>query len=218
MSSEDRPGWGSDPDRESRSDWRDRDPDGRPGWRSDAESAPATGGHLPPDTASEPLYDPLTAPLPSEIAAAQSVSRADVVPRSRSEMTGRPRTGARRRVPVRRVKRTLHHVDPLSILKISMFFYACFIVVWLVFVALIYSVLDSVGLFREIENILGPEGFVASQTTVDITLFTVERWAVLLGLTFLVVGSVINVFIAFLYNVAADKVGGVEMTFVERDV
>jgi hypothetical protein len=119
---------------------------------------------------------------------------------------------------VRRVKRTLHHVDPLSILKISMFFYACFLVVWLVFVALVYLLLDSVGLFGEIENILGPDGFVASQTQVEITLFTIERWAFLLGLTFLVIGSLANVFIAFLYNVAADKVGGVEMTFVERDL
>jgi hypothetical protein len=119
---------------------------------------------------------------------------------------------------VRRVKRTLHHVDPLSILKISMFFYACGLVVWLVFVALLYSLLDSMGLFREIENILGPDGFVATQTQVEITLFTIERWAFLLGLTFLVIGSLANVFIAFLYNVAADKVGGVEMTFVERDL
>lgn len=116
------------------------------------------------------------------------------------------------------MKRTLRHVDPLSILKISMFFYACFLVVWLVFVALVYSVLDSMGLFQEIESILGPEGFVASKSQVDITLFTIERWAFLLGLTFLVVGSLANVFIAFLYNVAADKVGGVEMTFVERDL
>jgi hypothetical protein len=33
-----------------------------------------------------------------------------------------------------------------------------------------------------------------------------------------VVGSIVNVFLAFLYNVGSDLVGGVEMTFVERDL
>jgi hypothetical protein len=32
------------------------------------------------------------------------------------------------------------------------------------------------------------------------------------------VGSIINAFLAFLYNLAADIFGGLEMTFVERDV
>lgn len=157
-----------------------------------------------------PGYDPLSGPLPSEIAAS---SRTEVVPRARPEApTGR----AKRRVGVRRMKRTLRHVDPISILKLSLFFYACFLVIWLIFVAILYSILDSMGLFNELETILGPDGFVL--TDFEISLSTVERWAFLIGATFVVVGSIVNVFIAFLYNVAADLVGGVEMTFVERDL
>ena len=37
-------------------------------------------------------------------------------------------------------------------------------------------------------------------------------------IAFLIIGSLLNALIAFLYNFAADKVGGVELTFVEKDV
>jgi hypothetical protein len=45
-----------------------------------------------------------------------------------------------------------------------------------------------------------------------------ERWAFIMGLTLAVVGSLINALLAFLYNIGSDLVGGVEITFVERDV
>ena len=161
-------------------------------------------------------YDPLSAPLPSEVAAEAANRtepiRTDVVPRARTDT---PVKGRPRRVAVRRLKRTLRHVDPISILKLSLFFYACFLVLWLIVVAIFYSILDSMGLFTTIENFT--QGF-AIEWDNKITLFFVERWAFLIGLTFVVIGSVINMFVAFLYNVAADTVGGVEMTFVERDL
>lgn len=52
----------------------------------------------------------------------------------------------------------------------------------------------------------------------NISLIYIEKWALLLAITFLVLGSLINAFIAFLYNFAADTVGGIELTFVEKDV
>jgi hypothetical protein len=166
-------------------------------------------------------YDPLSAPLPSELAAEAArreaadrveTTRSEVIPRSRPEP---PRGRGRRRVPTRRLKRTLRHVDPVSILKLSLFFYVCFLVIWLIVVAIIYSLLSSMGLFDTIEELA--EAFAVEWDS-QITLFFVERWAFLIGLTFAVVGSLVNVFIAFLYNVAADTVGGVEMTFIERDL
>jgi hypothetical protein len=52
---------------------------------------------------------------------------------------------------------------------------------------------------------------------VDISLGLVERWAFFLGLGLVVVGSLINLFLAFLYNVISDIVGGVELQFQERE-
>lgn len=186
----------------------------RPGWRPEPETSSASGGHLSPDPTSGTAYDPLTAPLASE-RVTQS-QRTEVVPRSRPEPPADGR-GSRRRTAARRMKRTLRLVDPMSILKLSLFFYAVFLVIWLIFVAIIYSVLNSMGLFDQLEDILGPNGFVVAENF-KITLMAVEKWAFLIGLTMVVLGAIVNVFLAFLYNVAAGTVGGVEMTYVERDV
>jgi hypothetical protein len=86
--------------------------------------------------------------------------------------------------------------------------------VWLVFVAIIYSFLDSVGLFNMLED-LG-QGLVLWEE-VTITLGVVEKWALLIGLAMAVFGTLVNVIIAILYNVAANLMGGIELTFVERD-
>jgi hypothetical protein len=173
------------------------------------------GGDEDMSSDDRPGYDPLSDPLPSEVAAAArrtEATRTEVISHSRPEP---PKGRARRRIATRRLKRTLRHVDPVSILKLSLFFYAIFLVIWLIVVAIIYSLLESAGLFDTIENF--SQGF-ALELDSDISLLLVERWAFLIGLTFVVVGSLVNVFIAFLYNVAADTVGGVEMTFVERDL
>lgn len=129
--------------------------------------------------------------------------------RARRQVTPRPRAS------LRRVKRTLKHVDPLSVLKLSLFYYAVFLIVWLGIVAVIYSLLSTMGAFDTIEEI----GRVFTLwDRIDITLFVVERWAFLIGLTLVVLASLINLCLAFLYNLGADLVGGVEVTFVERDV
>ena len=125
------------------------------------------------------------------------------------------RKNVRRRPGLRRVKRTVRHVDPFSVLKLSLFFYACFIVIWLIFVAVVYSILNSMGLFDAIEKF--GRGLVLWEE-VNITLGFVERWALLIGFVFGVIASLINVVLAVLYNVGADLFGGLELTFVERDV
>lgn len=101
-------------------------------------------------------------------------------------------------------------------LKLSLFFYAIFIMIWLVLVAILYSMLGAAGLFDAIENFR--EGFALGEGEFEVTLGTVEKWALLIGVAFGVLASLINVFLAFIYNIASDLVGGLELTFVERDL
>lgn len=195
------------------------------------EVGSASGGHLAPGGGTGPLFDPLDEPLPSEAARREAQrrpagqrnpagERTEAMPR-RSE--ARPdavptrtqaRQATRRRAGLRRVKRTVRHVDPFSVLKLSGFFYAIFVLVWLVFVAIVYSLVDSMGLFDAAED-LG-RGLVLWEE-VNITLGLVEKWALLIGITFAVVGTLINTLLAVLYNVGSDLLGGLELTFVERD-
>lgn len=183
---------------------------------------PASGGHLSPGLSDDPLFDPLTAPLPSEREAARTrpggPSVAEPLDEYAPEREARPQAppARRRRVVTRRVKRTIKHVDPISILKLSLFFYAVLLIVWLIVVAILYSIVDSLGVFDVLEEV--GRGFELRELeNNEITLGLVEKWAFLIGILFAVVASVINMFLAILYNIAADVLGGVEVTFQERD-
>lgn len=199
--------------------------------RWDPEAPGASGGHLAPDVAATgPLFDPVTGAVtevppvvprerwtesePRSSLDPQGSGRTDVIPSSRPGVERRPGGPVRRRVPVRRVKRTIRHVTPYSVLKLSLFYYGCFLILWMIFVAIVYGILSARGFFEGLEK-LG-RGLVLWEK-IDINLFFVEKWAFIVGLTLAIVGALVNVFLAFLYNFAADTVGGVEVTFVERD-
>ena len=92
--------------------------------------------------------------------------------------------------------------------------YAIGVVVWLVFVAILYSVVNSTGIFDAIEAF---SRGLALGWRVEIDLWFVEKWAFLIGVIMWLLGSLVNLVISFLYNVGADTLGGIEMTFVERD-
>jgi hypothetical protein len=195
-------------------------------WRREPEVGAATGGHLSPDVgASGPLFDPLTDPVPREHSTRVRPREADETARpSDLEDLGEPvprgRQAARRRIVkrrtgLRRVKRTIKHIDPLSVLKVSLFYYAFFLVAWMIFVAILYSIVSSLGLFDALEDF--GKGFVLWKK-VDISLGFVEKWAFMIGFVMYILGCLTNLVLAFLYNVSSDVVGGVEVTFVERDV
>lgn len=152
----------------------------------------------------EPLV-PGDEPLPVERAHEERRRRDP----ARGRQVRRPRPA-----PPRRVKRTIKRIDPISVLKLSLFFYAVFLVLWLVAVAVLYLFVDSLGMFDTIEKF--GQGFVLFDE-VNITLGLVEKWALLIGLTLVVLGSLVNLVLAFLYNVAADLLGGVDITFSERE-
>lgn len=114
---------------------------------------------------------------------------------------------------MRRVRRTIKHIDPVSVLKISLFFYALFFLVWLVFAAILFWFLQSLGWIEAVQTVSD----VIFSKDVEITLGLVERYAFMIGLVIVVVGSIMNLVIAFLYNVASDLFGGVQVTFTERD-
>lgn len=197
-------------------------------WRTNPEAATASGGHVTPDgSAGESWLNPLDAPLPSETEearrgewpnASRSASRTDVFPstESRRPLRGRPpapESSGRRKPATRRVKRTIKQVDPLTVLKLSAFYWAALLLLWLVIVAVIYSFIESKGIFNAIEEMY--KDFALGKP--EISLFVVERWAFVVGFIFGVLATLLNVILAFLYNLAANTIGGLEVTFVERD-
>jgi hypothetical protein len=201
-------------------------------WRAEAEGdpAPTRGASAKTDAdandddaeTAEQSHGRSASGTPQQDLQAQA-ERTDVIPRGlrsadpeRSQTPARGTVGvARRGRPgVRRVRRVLRHVDPFSVLKLSLFYYACFVVLWLVLVAVLYTALSSTGLLDRVER-LG-RLFVLWEN-IDISLWFVERWALIIGLVCAVVASLVNVLLAVLFNLAADVVGGAELTFVDRE-
>lgn len=204
-------------------------------WRAEPEATSASGGHLSPGIdATGPLFDPLFDPLPPDPETPARGARTTQFDSGVEAPTLRPgppdvgpvptidprdRRRSRRGVPrpaVRRVKRTVKRIDPFSVLKLSLFYYTCFLIVWAGIVAVAYWIVQSMGLFDAIEDF--STGFALEWGEIDISLWLVERWALLIGGGLVIVGALINAFLAVLYNLASDLVGGLEVTFVERDL
>ena len=177
-------------------------------WRTQPDVGSASGGHLVPEPPNSALYG--RSPDPQRTQPLRATPRQEEPPRR--QPAKRP---PRRRGPIRRVRRQLRHIDPVSVLKISIFFYIGALIVWMLFVGIFYAMLGAFGVFELAEGIADAFAFDWEN---QITLFFVERWAFTFGLLFVVLASLFNVLLAFVYNVVADFMGGIEMTFVEREM
>lgn len=118
-------------------------------------------------------------------------------------------------VQVKRLRRgrlAIRKFSPWAVLKFSLVFFFCMLLIVLLSSAIIFATLKAFGVIDNIERTLRESGY-------DVTLSggLVFRWLFLLGLVGTVVMSAISMFMAFLYNLIADVVGGIEMLVTERE-
>jgi hypothetical protein len=127
--------------------------------------------------------------------------------------------GAPARAP-RRARLRLSRIDPWSVMKVSFLLSIAFGIVTVVSVFLVWSVLGAAGVWDSINNTVSDTVSSGNNTsTFDITDYL--GMSRVLGFTMLV--SVIDVILitaiatlgAFLYNMAASLLGGVEVTLAE---
>jgi hypothetical protein len=123
----------------------------------------------------------------------------------------RGKTVAAPRVSRRRV--TIQRVHPWSVLKLSLIFYFCVLLVVMVALALFWSVVINIGIVDALQEEANKFG-----ASVRINGGNLARVAFLIGLVNVVLWSAINVFMAFLYNLIADLVGGFRVTLSEDEV
>ena len=159
-------------------------------------------------------------------AAAAPVPQADPDPVAGRRCPG-PRAEARsyvrRRAPVRgprRARLRLSRIDPWSVMKVSFLLAIAFGVVTVVSVFMVWSVLGAAGVWSSINNTVSDTLSSGNNTST----FNIEDYlgmSRVLGFTMLV--SVIDVVLitaiatlgAFLYNMAASLLGGIEVTLAE---
>ena len=157
---------------------------------------------------------PVEAPQrPSERAldAARARVRIPKIPR-------RPATPGRRRTRVE-----IRHVGPLSVLKFSLLFYFCAMLIGFIALFLIFQVLEAAGTITTLESDIlgclfqqGERATTGECIPYEINGTVVFTWLFLAGIVGVVLTAILNTFIAVVYNLISDIVGGVEVTLAER--
>jgi len=112
----------------------------------------------------------------------------------------------------RRARLVLRRLDPWSVLKFSVLFYLCLMLISLLVFAMIWFVLVNMGVFEEVTRFAG--NFNLELTFPAGTVF---RWYILIGLFGVVVWSVVTMLRTLLFNLVNDVTGGIEVVLAERE-
>lgn len=115
----------------------------------------------------------------------------------------------------RRIRVAIRRVNPWSVLKFSLLFYFCLMLVFVIGLAILYMVVDAIGVVGSLEQLLESLGF-GGEAGFEVNGAFLFRTLFLIGLISVVVWSALTLFFAFLYNLISDLVGGIELTLAER--
>lgn len=120
----------------------------------------------------------------------------------------------------RRAKLNVKRIDPWSVMKFSFAVSLVLFIVVIVATSVLYLALDAMGVFESVNNSLTDlvsAGGGDNGSTFRITAKGVIGTSALIGAVNVVLFTALATLGAFIYNVCADLVGGVELTLAERD-
>jgi hypothetical protein len=188
--------------------------------------------------ASEPLTAPVTAPTPPAGDNGNGNANGLVVPKRRHRFvpgddssdalelaeiekapdSPKPLSKKERKqlgkLRARKVHRTVRHVDPWSVLKLSLVFYTCLFVIVMVAGTILWNLASAAGTIGSVESFFKEIGVLDTFTFQGGTIF---RATFLIGLILVIAGAAFNVLLAVLFNLISDLVGGVRFTVIEEE-
>ena len=186
-------------------------------------TAPSRPGMPPaPATATSPAQGGKQRPNPPAAGGSAAVGAARVSEAVRSARS--TVTSAAARGP-RRARLNLKRIDPWSVMKFSFAVSVVLFIVVVVATSVLYLALDAMGVWTTVNNSIkelvsasgGTDTGTTTTTAIRITAWGVIGTSMLIGAVNVVLFTALATLGAFIYNVCADLVGGVELTLAERD-
>ena len=137
-----------------------------------------------------------------------------VTSRARARARGASTRPASTRPTRRMIRRDImvRRVDPWSVLKISVVFYAVMLIITMLSNAIFWAFVNRLGLIDQVTEIAG-----ALNIALRINTGNILRATFLVGVLGVIFASAVNVFLAFLYNLVADLIGGIRIDLAEDE-
>jgi hypothetical protein len=173
----------------------------------------------PPQTGSAPAA-PRTVPPAPQVPVPGGPGRPPAAARpAGSAAKGKQKGRTAGRGP-RRARLQLRHIDIWSAFKISLVLSIVLFFIWIIAIAILYVVLNSLGVFTTINDLFGQLGSASGQSqggTQVVTPKVVFIGAAVIGAINVILMTALCTVATFIYNMCADLVGGLEVTLSERD-
>jgi len=112
----------------------------------------------------------------------------------------------------------IRRIDPWSTLKVSLLLSVALFFVWMISVAFLYLVLGGMGVWAKLNSNVGDLLNNTSGSSGElVSSGTIFGGAVLIGLVNIVLMTAMATIAAFVYNLATDLIGGIEVTLADLD-
>ncbi|MGX5657877.1 DUF3566 domain-containing protein, partial [Geodermatophilus nigrescens] len=179
------------------------------------QGGPPAGGRAPQQAPQQVASQAPAQQAPQQLPPQQAQQQA---PQQQGQAAGRPAKNRGNRGP-RRARLQLRHIDTWSALKISLVVSIAMFFIWMVAVGVLFGVLSGLGVFDTLNDLFGQLGTASGGEGGGdvITPGIVFGGAAVIGAINIVLMTALCTVAAFIYNLCADLVGGLEVTLAERD-